>query len=169
MTTADGSIVGSAAGRIVPGATSAILAVAAGRSIEPGPYQVRLRSRTGTGSETLTTDVSLPAAAASSGAVFVRRGPSTGNKDAPTADFRFRRSDRLRVEFPAGDAPTTARLLDRTGKPMSVPVVTAMRHDADGSQWVSGELALAPLAPGDYVIEIADKSETRMVAFRVVP
>jgi len=52
---------------------------------------------------------------------------------------------------------------------MPVPVLTAMRHDPDGTHWTTAELALMPLAPGDYVIEIAGGSETRMVAFRVVP
>ena len=48
----------------------------------------------------------------------------------------------------------TARLLDRTGKPLAVPVTAAVRDDADGSRWATAQLALAPLAPADYAIEI---------------
>ena len=89
------------------------------------------------------------------GALFVRRGPSTANKDVPTADLRFRRSEQIRVEIPIAVAgPVTARLLDRTGKPLAVPVTAAVRDDADGSRWPTAQLALAPLAPGDYVIEL---------------
>ena len=95
------------------------------------------------------------------GALFVRRGPSTGNKEAPTADLRFRRNEQVRVEIPiASSEPLTARLLDRTGKPLAVPVTAAVRDDADGSRWVTAQLALAPLAPADYVIEIVERGQT---------
>jgi hypothetical protein len=108
--------------------------------------------------------------------VFVRRGPSTGNKDETTADPRFRRSERIRVEVPAPDASaSTARLLDRTGRPLAVPVAASVR-EADSSVWDVAQLALAPLAPGDYVIELARAAEPgaqpprrTLVAFRVVP
>jgi hypothetical protein len=97
----------------------------------------------------------------------------------PTADLRFRRNEQVRVEIPAASSgPVTARLLDRTGKPLAVPVTATVRDDADGSRWVTAQLALAPLAAGDYVIEIVSGSggsgapggERRMIsAFRIVP
>ena len=63
-----------------------------------------------------------------------------------------------------------ARLLDRTGKPLAVPVTTAVRDEADGSRWQTVQLALAPLAAGDYVIELAGGAgRSVLVAFRVVP
>jgi hypothetical protein len=50
-----------------------------------------------------------------------------------------------------------------------VPVTAVVRDDADGSRWVTAQLALAPLAPGDYAIEISS-GDTRLIsAFRVVP
>ena len=93
----------------------------------------------------------------------------TGNKEVPTADMRFRRSERLRVEVPSVAAATGARLLDRTGKPMPVPVASNTRNDADGSRWATAELALAPLAAGDYIIEVMAETTRTLVAFRVVP
>ena len=87
-----------------------------------------------------------------------------------TADLRFRRNEQVRVEIPtsASDA-ATARLLDRTGKPLAVPVAAALRDDGDGSRWYTAQLALAPLAPGDYVIELAVGDKRMLSAFRVVP
>jgi hypothetical protein len=87
----------------------------------------------------------------------------------PTADLRFRRSERLRVEVPATADVTGARLLDRTGKPLAVPVAASTRTDADGARWATGELLLAPLAPADYVVEISVTGTRTMAAFRVVP
>ena len=66
--------------------------------------------------------LTLPASPAASGAMFIRRGPTTGNRDVPTADLRFRRTEQLRVELPRQKGRRTARLLDRTGKPIAVPV-----------------------------------------------
>jgi hypothetical protein len=83
--------------------------------------------------------------------------------------MRFRRSERLRVEVPSATSATGARLLDRTGKPIPVPVAYATRNDADGSRWATAELALAPLATGEYVIEVMADPTRTLVAFRVVP
>jgi hypothetical protein len=56
---------------------------------------------------------------------------------------------------------------------MPVPFSVAVRDDGDGSRWSTAQLALSPLAAGDYVIEVAGSgagAETRkLLAFRVVP
>jgi hypothetical protein len=44
-----------------------------------------------------------------------------------------------------------------------------VRDDPDGSRWQTARVSLAPLAPGDYVLEIATESERKLVAFRIVP
>ena len=168
LTTGAGEIVATARGRIVPGTTSALVAVVPSQSVEPGDYVVRVRSQSPGGTETLSMPVTLPPASQSSGAVFIHRGPLTGNKEMPAADLRFRRSDRLRVEVPSAADAAGARLLDRTGKPLAVPVVAATRTDADGTRWATGELALAPLGAGDYVIEMSAGATRTLVAFRVV-
>ena len=119
--------------------------------------------------------VTVPSPADGAGVVFFRRGPTTGNKEVPTADIRFRRSDTLRLLVPASPAMAaeSARLLDRTGKALAVPVTVMASPESDGSRWLSGEALLAPLAPGDYLVEIvatiAGAQKRTLTAFRVVP
>jgi VWFA-related protein len=159
---------------LLPGNRSFRLALQPAPPLASGEYVVRV----GVGSGDIATTVpsrdllhiAVPEASASVGAIFTRRGPSTGNKDIPTADLRFRRSERVRVEIPTlSTAAPSARLLDRTGKAMAVPVAVALREDTDGSRWQTGELALAPLAQGDYVVELSDGDNRMLAAFRVVP
>jgi VWFA-related protein len=136
-----------------------------------GEYTIRVRSSgTGTG----TVRITVPAAPEPAAALFVRRGPTTGNKDVVTADLRFRRNERIRVDVPTADTvAAAARLLDRTGKPLAIPLIATLRNDPDGSRWHTAELALAPLAPGDYVIEIVAtrgvSANRTLAAFRIVP
>jgi VWFA-related protein len=103
-----------------------------------------------------------------------RRGPYTGTTFVAAADLRFRRQERLKVEVGVL-GPMTAgevRLLDRAGNPLSVPVVSATR-DENGAKVVSGEVVLAPLGVGDYVLEttITQGATTQKVlaAFKIVP
>jgi len=113
--------------------------------------------------------VKLAAAPQASGAVFIRRGPATGNKEMPTADLRFRRSERLKVEVPSAVDVTSARLLDRTGKPIvAIPVTANTRMTPDGMKWATAELLLAPLAPGDYLVEVVAGDTRTLAAFRIV-
>jgi VWFA-related protein len=155
--------------------------------LDAGDYIIRVSARGGGGTSVPATDVmhiSLPAAPGSVGVLLARRGPGTANREVPTADLRFRRSEQMRIEVPAssgtdGAQPWTGRLLDRTGKPLPVPVATAIRDDPDGSRWLTAHLALAPLAVGDYIVELtkaggvgaAGKAtdERTLVGFRVIP
>jgi hypothetical protein len=76
----------------------------------------------------------------------------------PAADFRFSRMERLRIEVPVapGTKAGPARLLDRTGKPLDIPIALSERtDDATGQPWIVGDVVLAPLAASDYGIEIA--------------
>jgi VWFA-related protein len=165
-----GSTVGHASGG--GSGRSVLVPVSPSEPAVAGEYTVRVRSD---GAGTGTVRITLPAAPDAGGAVFMRRGPATGNKDMPTADLRFRRNERIRVELPTLDgAAVTVRLLDRTGKALAIPLTATRRDDGDGSRWQTTELALAPLAPGDYVIEMAGAagagSEKRtLAAFRIVP
>jgi len=106
--------------------------------------------------------------------LLFRRGPFSGPGYVATTDLRFRRVERLRLDVPAAAAleMVSGALLDRTGKPLLLPVVLGERLDG-ASRYVTGELVLASLAIGDYVVELADRSSavpaSVFVAFRVVP
>jgi len=169
LSTATDQTVGGGTATVVRGARTFRALVTATQPLTAGDYVLRVGARGGAGSIPLRETVRLAVTAApeSSGAIFVRR---TGSREAPTADLRFRRNEQLRVEIPTAvsDAPT-ARLLDRNGQALSVPVTAAVRDDADGSRWHTAQLALAPLAPADYVIELTAGSRKSIAAFRVVP
>ena len=175
----DGAALATLKAAIAPGSRTFRVALVPSEPIPMGDYAVRVRVH-GQGPETQNETVrfAVPAAPESSGAVLFRKGPPTGNKDVVTADPRFRRSEQIRVEVPvAASTPMTARLLDRSGKAVPVPVISAAREDADGSRWQTAQLLLAPLAAGDYVIELAGQAGGAggagpagriLVAFRVV-
>lgn len=95
-----------------------------------------------------------------------RKGPSTGNRVRPTADLRFTRAERISVELPvAGEVrPGAARLLDRRGTALRVPIHVGEKIDSEtGQRWITGELALAPLAAGDYAIEQAPDGRPKVI------
>ena len=169
VTTPDGDTVGAVRGRIEPGGRSVALRFQPSETLAPGEYRVSVRARALAGGDTAGGEAGLDVAAerASSALVF-RRGPSTANRDAATADLRFRRTERIRVEVPGlGAATPDARLLDRNGAPLAVPVTAGVR-EADGTAWGTAEAALAPLAPGDYLIEIGAGSDRVLTAFRII-
>ena len=91
--------------------------------------------------------------------VMFRRGPTTGTRMVPAASPVFSRTERVRLDFPVGpapgDTPGTGRLLDRGGAATQIPVVVSERtDDGTGQRWVTADLSLAALSPGDYVVEV---------------
>jgi hypothetical protein len=53
---------------------------------------------------------------------------------------------------------------------LQVPVRVTERTDAAGGlRWIVAEATLAPLAPGDYAIEVVAGDEKQVTGFRVVP
>jgi VWFA-related protein len=176
LTTAAGATVSTTHARIEPGARSFRVALTSSTPLAAGDYAVHIRARGAAATAIALNEVvrlALPQAPDEIGAICVRRGPATGNKEVATADLRFRRSEHIRVEVPSISPAVSARLLDRTGKALAVPLTAAVREDADGSRWQTAELALAPLAVGDYVIELAGgaggERKRTLVAFRIVP
>jgi hypothetical protein len=123
------------------------------RPLAPGRYSVRaeLTARNARQPIQITTFAIVPAdnAEVGSGLLALRRGPSTGLAYVGTADPRFRRTERLRVEVPlAGDQFTgTGRLLTREGQATALNVTfTTRTDDATMQQFGVGEVILAPLA-----------------------
>ena len=157
---------------IAPGSRSVRFSIGSKATLSAGAYQVRIRAK-GKSAPLSTLEsvrISLPLAPLTTGALFVRRGITTGNQPMPTADLRFRRTERVTVEVPTTSSEAgTAQLLDRAGKPMAIPTTAAIREDADGSRWRTAELALAPLAPGDYVIELTAGVEKMLTAIQCAP
>ena len=90
------------------------------------------------------------------GARLFRRGPTTGRQFVAVGDPRFRRTEHARVALPIADASLAidAALIDRTGTPLRIPVASRV-ETIDGAPWAVGEVALAPLSPGDYVLRVA--------------
>ena len=91
----------------------------------------------------------------------------------PTADPRFRRTERIRLEVPIlTDGPVTAagRVLTREGQPLPLQVTTTERtDDKSGARYLVAEVTLAPLAQGDFVLELTAGKDTASYAFRIIP
>ena len=148
--------------------------------LAPGRYLVR-RAVTPTGARspiTLNNSVLVPpdTALVGSGVVAWRRGPGTGAAFLPTANARFRRVERLRIDLPLITAETTVtgRVLNRNGQPMALPVTMSERLDESLQlRHAIAEVSLAPLAPGEYVLELAatggGKTANIAYGFRIVP
>jgi VWFA-related protein len=84
------------------------------------------------------------------------RGPGTGNTLQPLEAPTLSRTERLHVEvrLERGMQQPSARLLGPTGQPLAIPVITTERIDARG-RWLLADVTLAPLAPGNYAIELS--------------
>ena len=153
-------------------------------------------------------EVPVPAPSTLVGAPIAFRGTASSRIPLrPVADFQFRRSERLRIEWPVLKPldQRSARVLDRKGQPLALNATvteSAPREETDSApaagagegpranevslagarasgggaplalKNVSVDLMLAPLAEGDYVIELTagagGQIERRLVAFRVV-
>jgi hypothetical protein len=145
----------------------------------PGDGTQSLQVRARVSSEALTvplTDaVDVDAVRDIGQPLVFRRGPSTGNRTNPSADFRFTRNERLRLEIPiaAGVTEGEGRLLDTAGQPLQIPVKVGNRvDDGTGQRWITADLVLAALAPGDYAVEVGAtkgaETERILTAIRIV-
>ncbi|HEX6162010.1 MAG TPA: VWA domain-containing protein [Vicinamibacterales bacterium] len=150
------------------------------RPLAAGRYAVRaeLLARNSRLPMQVTTFATVPAQGVEigTGGLASRRGPSTGLVYIATADPRFRRTERLRLEVPlAGDGFTGGgRLLTREGQATPLVVTFSTRTDeATRQQFAVGDVTLAPLAAGEYVLELsltkAGKTELVSYGFRVIP
>jgi VWFA-related protein len=181
VTAADGVLVASGSGALSPAARAFAWRTDLPR-LEAGDYIVRVTARPaapGAGEAGAQMRVTLPAApmmATGQAATprLLRRGPATGLAFVPTADAKFRRVERLHVAVSVGtDVPAvSARLLDRRGQALAVPVAASVR-DEGGIRSAVAEATLASLAPGDYLLEltIGDGASRQIIvtAIRIVP
>jgi hypothetical protein len=105
-------------------------------------------------------------------AVF-RATPSPRSPVVPITAPAFRRSERVRVEWPVTRPleSRVARVVGRDGKPLAVQVAVSERPGPPEVLVV--DVVLGPLAPGDYAVEltVSGGGETRrtFLAFKVVP
>ena len=163
-----GKPVAKGSATLAPGTFAAQIVIAPASPLEPDDYKVIIRAKgvAALGS-TESAIFTLNADPLGTGTLFFRR---VGPREMPTADLRFRRTERLIVETPVSlGADVAARLLGRTGNSLNVPLTATIREDADGTRWRRVEITLAPLAPGDYVVEITAGGERTLAGFRVIP
>ena len=170
LSTAKGDTL-SAKGRIEPGARGTILTIPAAAGTGPWEATVRVRSETDA-PETDSVSIASGGGILLGDPVAYRAGAAAASPWRPLAAFHFRRTERLRIEWPmlAAIDSYEARLLDRKEQPLQVPVTTAAR-DAEIRMLVA-DLNLAPLVIGDYLIEVTAKGagtvDRKLVAIRVL-
>jgi VWFA-related protein len=160
----------TATGHIDPGARSALVRVPIGTMA--GPWQAKID--VGDPSTGLATSLSIsrPATALVGDPILYRATPSPRSPLWPSAGHLFSRTDRLHLEWTVvGPLDSqVARLLDRRGQPLAVNVTLAEPPPGDRPTLV-GDVSLAPLAPGDYLVELvvgrAGAPERHLVAIRV--
>lgn len=143
-------------------------------AIAAGEYAVRVRIRSEadeTAELTDTARVVLREGPSLGEAVMWRRGLSTGPRYLRTADPRFMRSDRLKLELATSAAtPATGRILDRNHSELSVPAQISERPDPSGTfRWIIVDVTLSPFAAGDYSVEVTQGRDKRVTEFKVVP
>jgi VWFA-related protein len=174
----DGRTLASGNGKISPTARTCLIRFA-DAPLPSGDYLARVKAQWSvlTTSEQVrikVPDVSEAAASVLGQPIVFRRGPYAGPGFQPTADLRFRKAERIRLDVPlAAQVDSVAgQLLDRKGQPLRVPVTTGLREDA-GQAFLTAEVVLAPLAPGDYVIEVSarrgERTDKVLTALRIVP
>lgn len=172
---ADGSEVTTATTEVASTQGAFAIRVPAEGGVGPGEYAVRVRVRPNANPGLPVGDtvrVIVPETSSLLGEPLMwRRGPSTGPRHLVTADPRFQRNERVRLELPTAAAGSaSARMLDRMGKPMQIPVQVSERPDASGMfRWIVVDVTLAPLASGDYAIEVTLGDARQVGAFKVVP
>jgi len=159
---------------LAPGQRSFLAEIPLTQPIEAASVDVRVQV-SGPGVQQSTDSIIATVAPGLSRPLMFRRGPSTGNRLQPAALPVFSRTERVRLETPIAPTWTSgpARLLDRVGQPLAIPITVAERVDTESAQrWVTADLALAPLAPGDYAVELAVSTpggeQRTIIAIRVV-
>jgi VWFA-related protein len=146
-------------------------------TVGAGEYRVLVRITAASKVDSVgdSVAVTVPAKPVTIGDPLVlRRGPSTGVKYVPTADLRFRRQERVRLEalivVPLDRVKAT--LVSQAGQPMPLPVQVTERVEG-ASRIAVIDVSLAPLAAGGYAIMVTDSDTTTstrvLVPLQVIP
>src|SRR4029078_11847761 len=123
---ADNAQVGSQRLDLKPGEGSFMVQLPDAGALHSGDYTVRGRLRSPVEGELGLIDtarITVKSPPSLGDALMWRRGQTTGPHHLRPAAPRFQRNERLRLELPTSSAePATARVIDRNGQAMSVPV-----------------------------------------------
>lgn len=174
VTDASGAAVGAGTVEVAAAQRAAEVVVTLGEAAATGgPLVVTGKWRaSGSVFDSRADAIAEPSAVLGSMLIF-RATPSSRSPLVPVAGYQFRRTERVHVEFPVRAAldARSVRVLGRTGDPVTV-TATATEIEREGRTTLAVDVLLAPLAPGDYVIEVTagagGKTETRLVGIRVV-
>jgi VWFA-related protein len=142
-------------------------------SLMPGPWLVT--ATIGSGADRLQERFEIKAGTGKllGDPMPYRATPAPSSPIRAVADFLYRRTERIHVEWPllAAVDRKEARLIGRNGQLVPLPVALSERTD-NGQTVIAADVTLAPLAAADYAIELVvgqgANSERRYVAFRVV-
>lgn len=131
-----------------------------------GEYEAAVRLRPLGGAAPVLETVRAGAAGAPIGEPIAFRSAGRQN---PVASFLWSRAEIVRVEarLSADASAPAARVLDRGGNAVTVPVTVSVRDEA-GARWLIADLRLAALAPADYTMELSVDVAGRIVR-RFVP
>ena len=169
---AGGSAVGEAQGKVEPGMRGVVMRVPLPPGT-PGPWQIT--ATIGAGPDRLQERFEIREAAGKllGDPMPYRATPAPTSPIRAVADFQYRRTERIHIEWPLLGAVDRreARLIARNGQVVPLPVTLTERND-NGQTVIAADLTLTPLAPADYAIELVvgqgANSERRYIAFKVV-
>lgn len=163
---ADGAALGTARGRLEPGAYSAVVRMPIAASGRPARLAVKLNA----GGEAADDWLKLPPPHGALLADPLAYRAASRIETRPVAAFEFARNERIRVEWPrlAALDRRQVRLLDKTGK--ALPVELPLSDDPDKKVLVL-EMSLSGLGRGDYLIELTagagSVTERSLLALRI--
>ena len=167
-----GSGTAAATGTIEPGARAAIVSVPIA-GVGAGPWRASIVASRGTNQAEDRIEVRAADGPLLGTPVAFRGTALARIAVRPVADFQFRRTERIHVEWPILKAldQRTARLLDRRGQPLALETALTDR-EVNGTPALAADLTLASLGEGDYLIEVTAGSgaeqQRALLAFRVV-